>query len=183
MAIVINQDKGLGFYNAVLRAGRDLEYRDGQWRTTPLVNETQAQADAAVQGIYDAYDMLAELRVLRKEALAQACQAAIMAGIDHAATGQTLHYPADETSQRNLAAQTQKAQLLADTGEPYKFMTLHNNVWERRDHTAAQITDVGVAMADHVSAQLSVLDNLRAQVDAAGSPEAIAAVGYPILTT
>jgi hypothetical protein len=152
----------------------------GVWVLYRLDGAPLSAADYAVaQAIIDQYDPLVSLRMDRKAALSEACQAHIVNGFTSDASGQMLQYPCKPTDQTNMAAQVTAA--LADPGAgPFLFMTADVlGQWQRREHDTDQIKAAGQAMRSHVTGALTTLDALRAQVDAATSEGAILAVDWP----
>jgi len=126
----------------------------------------------------DQLPTLAQVRNRKTAALRAACQAAIFAGFASAALGASFLYPAGETDQRNLIASV-TASLLP--GLPASWTTPfwcadEAGAWALRDHTVAQIQQAGLDCKAFVVAQQQKLATLLAQVAAADTADAVAAI-------
>jgi hypothetical protein len=97
--------------------------------------------------------LLDEFRDGKREEMRLACKDEIESGIKHGALGSEHSYPTALTDQADLSGLVSKSILQNESGEPYKFWCADvYGVWERRGHTATQIQQVGIAVADHVIA-------------------------------
>ncbi|KTS77934.1 hypothetical protein NS274_09770 [Pseudomonas oryzihabitans] len=95
-----------------------------------------------------------ELKQNKQSELENACAAAILAGFDSDALGQSHHYPAKLTDQSNLQASVLSSLqpgLKADWTTPVWCQDA-TDLWAYRDHTAAQIQQVGAAGKNAINA-------------------------------
>lgn len=124
---------------------------------------------------------LAALRMLQSAMLSAQCQASIFAsGFPSSALGAVHGYPSDQMSQLNLLASV-SASLLPSlpAGWTTPFMCADSTgAWAFRDHTAAQIQQVGTDAKAVVLAARQKLATLSAQVAAATTAAAIAAIAW-----
>lgn len=95
----------------------------------------------------------------------------IMAGFTCDVLGEDHTYPAEVIDQMNLNICVTRAILRPNENITYPNLRVSDGVWMRRDHTADQIKDVGVAMVDF---GLLLRDNAYAKV---GQLHALAADG------
>jgi hypothetical protein len=94
---------------------------------------------------------LEQIKTGRREAMRQACWAAIQTGVVCDALGPPYTYPTEIEDQQNLSATVLAAQINGQAGEPYKFWCADSGgAWARRPHTADQILAVGEAVRAHV---------------------------------
>lgn len=178
--LTITIDKGPGFFQFLADNNRQMELWDNVWITYPQGTETQQEADAIVQALYDSYDYIQDYRLKRHQVLAQECRARIEMGIDSDITGTMYHYPTTELDQHNLMGTTIKSQIGGAGLEPYLFSGRGpDGVWIRAPHTASEIQALGVLVATHVLDHILTLDALRLAVTQANTIEAINAVVWP----
>lgn len=123
-----------------------------------------------------------DINLLREDKAADlksACAAAIVAGKQCNALGSDHLYPTTKDDQSFLTARYSKAVALGEAGAPYKFMCADGDgVWDRRDHTAAQIIAVALAVEGHVTDMLNKLDDLMMQLSAATDEETIVGISW-----
>lgn len=151
-----------------------------KWRLYHNGLDASAFQRGAAQDIIDNHDPLAELRRLKLDELSRACKSAIVAGVQSDATGESLLYPTAEIDQTNLQGVVQASLVLGESAEPYKYICGSAvGIWERREHTAAQIQAVGIAVFSHVVAMKNTLDTLRGVVLSARTQADIEAVAWP----
>lgn len=103
-----------------------------------------------------AADILAEAKTKKSQEIDQACKSQILGGFTSSALGAEYAYPSKETDQQNLNGSV-VASLLPSN--PPDWTTLFwcadsSGVWALREHTAAQIQQVG---ADGKSAVLAAI--------------------------
>ncbi|KTT36307.1 hypothetical protein RSA46_16915 [Pseudomonas oryzihabitans] len=97
---------------------------------------------------------LSEAQALKLSELDAACAAAILAGFDSDALGQSHHYPAKLTDQSNLQASV-LASLQPDLPKGWTTPVWCQDAagtWAYRDHTVAQIQQVGTAGKNAINA-------------------------------
>lgn len=97
---------------------------------------------------------LSDAQALKLAELDAACAAAILAGFAADALGQPHHYPAKLTDQSNLQASvlaSLQPDLTADWTTPVWCQDA-SDIWAYRDHTAAQIQQVGIAGKNAINA-------------------------------
>lgn len=100
---------------------------------------------------------LSEAQALKLAELDTACAAAILAGFDSDALGQSHYYPAKLTDQSNLQAAvlaSLQPGLTADWTTPVWCQDV-TDLWVYRDHTAAQIQQVGAAGKNAINARIA----------------------------
>lgn len=88
---------------------------------------------------------LQEYKDAKIASLSSDCRAAITAGFESSALGEPHLYPSKETDQLNLAGSVADSLMRGDDeswSTPFWCADLHG-VWAMRDHTAAQIQQVG----------------------------------------
>lgn len=113
-------------------------------------------------------------RADKKRALADACKAAINAGV----TVGDYRYPTTPQDQANLHALVTKAERGGALQE-FKFWCADaNNVWARRSHTPVQILAIGDAVMLHVQEAQSIYEQRLQAVDAAQTVAAVEAVSW-----
>lgn len=110
------------------------------------------------------------------------CEAAIVAGFESAALGQTYLYPCKLTDQANLQASVSVAREVADTvpewRAPFWCQDPVTGQWSYQLHTAEQIRQVGM---DGYTATLSKLQRkglLEAQIQQAATIQAVKAITW-----
>lgn len=140
---------------------------------------TTASAEATqVQQFYyiNTFVNLERLRAAKTIELKAAAHAAIVAGINNSALGSSYFYPTAETDQQNIQTLMIEASL-AGSGDSYLIWCKSTgNVWDRRDHTKAQLTTIFSAINTHIKAQQSHHASLLITLAAASNESAIAAV-------
>lgn len=171
-------------------------YRNGAWSLVPdwrghvywLADRSRHKIiDLEVeppQGSLDAEPplALADLIAYKSAALDLKCQAAIYAGFDCDALGAMHHYPALDKDQVNLAASVLDSVLPMNAGDP-QYVTPFwcadtVDAWAWRNHTGAQIQQVGrEAKAAVLNAQ-GHNAALQAQVAAAADQAALDAIEW-----
>ena len=110
--------------------------------------------------------------------ISAACAAAIVGGFASSALGAPHTYPSDPTSQTNLLGSVTASLfpgLAAGWSTPF-WCADASGAWSFQPHSAAQIQQVGLAAKAWVVACQTQCATLCAQVTAATSPAAIAAV-------
>jgi hypothetical protein len=90
--------------------------------------------------------------------------------------GQT--FDGDSESQRRIQGAAQLATLAQATGQPFSIdWTLADNT--QATLTATEMIGVGVALGQHVNGAHGIARALRAQIDAATTPEELEAIQWP----
>lgn len=85
-----------------------------------------------------------QLKSAKMANLAAACREACEAGFTHNALGANHRYPTKPQDQANLTAVVTASLVNGAGGEPYRFWCADSDgVWARRDHSVAQIQQVG----------------------------------------
>lgn len=108
-------------------------------------------------------ELLAEAKKAAVQRLKTACSTEIIGGIDH----ELYRYPTTRDDQADINGLFSRSKELGVSGEPYKFMCADaNGVWARRNHTAAQIQALGLAVSQHVIDAKNTLDAKLAEIDA-----------------
>jgi hypothetical protein len=123
-------------------------------------------------------DKLAQAKAARIAGLSGDCQADIYSGFHSSTLGADHTYPAKDTDQQNLASSVLASILPgqpADWTTPFWCMD-SAGVWAMRAHTADQIQQVGRDGKARILACMSQNDTLAAQVQAATTIEAVAAI-------
>lgn len=135
---------------------------------------------AALPG-YQGAQLLDALKAERDDALSAAAREQILGGFQSGALGTPHLYPSDETSQRNLLGSVTDS-LLPDTAgnwtTPFWAADAATGQWAFRDHTAAQIQQVGRDGKALVVAAQTRLAGLRAELSAASTVEEINAITW-----
>lgn len=143
-----------------------------------------ATQDAAVgmiymDGAFAIYEPpIVDVRASKLAELTAACSDAIAAGYSSSALGAAHLYPSRLTDQSNMQASVIRSLLpglATDWTTPF-WCADEAGEWARRDHTAAQIQQAGQDGVAHVLAQQDKLALLAADVAAASTAEAIAAI-------
>lgn len=122
----------------------------------------------------------AQARKLRE--LSQACAAATIGGITCNALGSDHTYPTKRDDQANLDAEVTTAKLYGAAQAPYHFWCAPTGqktdptAWIRKEHTAEQIEQVGLAVRSHVKAMQAKYEGARAEVLAATDVAGVDAV-------
>lgn len=125
---------------------------------------------------------LAEAQALKVAELSVACQADIYAGFRSSALGADYLYPAKDTDQQNLASSVLASIL---PGQPANWTTPFwcadaTGAWAFREHTAAQIQQVGKDGKARIIACMTQNVTLSGQVIAATTIEAVEAIAWTI---
>ncbi|TBZ17024.1 hypothetical protein [Rhizobium leguminosarum] len=136
--------------------------------------------DAGVWRLVNAADQLAALKASRIAVLTAACAEAIVSGYASAALGSEHQYPSKVTDQINMMGSVTDSLL---PGQPVEWSTPfwcadESGAWAFRAHTAEQIQTAGADGKLHVLTCQTKLGQLSAQVMAAASAEAVAAIGW-----
>ncbi|MDR5170737.1 hypothetical protein IHQ56_02790 [Methylobacillus flagellatus] len=117
-------------------------YRAGDaWKVKPLCPGGDYRFNVAEEvWVFDI-----EKGRLRKSAeISRACRDEILNGFRSAALGSEHHYPAEPTDQINLSGTVQRSSLPGVIDEDvFPFLCEKQGVWLFRDHSAAQIQQVG----------------------------------------
>lgn len=88
-------------------------------------------------------------------------------------------FDGDSESQRRIQGAAQLATLAQATGQPFSIdWTLADNT--QVTLTAAEMIGVGVALGHHVNEAHGIARTLRAQIDAATTPEQLEAIQWPV---
>ncbi|KEC73895.1 hypothetical protein RLPCCGM1_c2014 [Rhizobium leguminosarum bv. phaseoli CCGM1] len=136
--------------------------------------------DAGVWRLRTASDDLVALKEAQIVLLTSACAAAIVGGYASSALGSEHQYPSKVTDQINMMGSVTDSLLPdqpADWSTPF-WCADEAGAWAFRLHTAAQIQAAGVAGKAHILECQTKLGQLSAQVLAATSAEAVAAIGW-----
>lgn len=125
-----------------------------------------------------AADDLVGLKAARIALLTAACAGAIVGGYASSALGSEHQYPSKVTDQINMMGSVTDSLL---PGQPEDWATPfwcadETGVWTFRAHTAAQIQAAGADGKAHIIECQTKLGQLSAQVMAAASAEAVAAI-------
>ncbi len=121
---------------------------------------------------------LAAAQAAQSSKLTVACQAAIVGGFTSSALGSAHIYPSSQTDQINLLGSVSDAQLNATTANwttPF-WCEDSAGLWGFRQHTAAQMIQVGQDGKSHVVACQTQLATLAAEVQAAMTVAAVQAI-------
>jgi hypothetical protein len=123
---------------------------------------------------------LAQVKAIKTQQLRAAAAQASVADFKSSALGAVYSYPCDELSQQNLIASV-TASLIP--GLPSNWTTPFwcadiNGVWAFREHTAAQIQQVGQDGKQHIVDNQRKLAALQPQVDAATTVAAVNAITW-----
>lgn len=116
-----------------------------------------------------AAEALASARAVQLPLISAACQACIYEGFTSSALGAAYHYPAKDKDQTNLAARVISSFYPnLPAGWTTAFICADSNgVWAYRQHTAAQIQQVGLDADTYIGGALLKNNQLAAQVNAA----------------
>jgi len=131
-----------------------------------------------VQAIQNPQPTLAEAQAMQTKKISDACSAYIYAGFSSSALGSSYHYPAQDKDQQNLTASVLDStlpDLPAGWVTPFWCQDAAGE-WAFRSHTAAQIQQVGRDGKTRILAAMAQNVSLTAQVAAAATVEAVAAV-------
>jgi len=125
---------------------------------------------------------LVQLRAAKQAELQESARAAILAGVTSDALGALHTYPTSETDQLNMAGLAIKAENAERTGDlawRCKFWCADEaGQWARREHTAAQIIQIGESVIAHVQAAQDRYEQLLTAVASADSAAGVAAVSW-----
>lgn len=113
--------------------------------------------------------------------LEKACAAQIAQGFTSSALGEPYTYPARQTDQMNLQASVLASILPGVAGDwstPFWCADSHGE-WAYRDHSAAQIQQVGVDGKNAINAAIAQKIVLEQQVEAATTADEVAAIAWP----
>ena len=125
-------------------------------------------------------DALDKVREGKKAALREAARSAIVGGFVSSALGSPHLYPSNETDQGNLIASVTASLypgLPGDWTTPFLCADAAGH-WTYRNHTAAQIQQVGADGKAAILGKLVAKAQKHLQVDAAESIEAVEAVSW-----
>lgn len=130
-----------------------------------------------------AAEQLAGAKSARIAWLNSDCAQAIVSGFQSSALGEPHTYPSHPTDQQNLSAAVTASQLPVfsankDWRVPFPCADAQH-VWARREHTAAQIQQVGMDAFAAVAARLQQKDALVLKVQAAKTEKEVAAIVWP----
>ncbi|MBB2685135.1 UNVERIFIED_ORG: hypothetical protein GGD47_002723 [Rhizobium etli] len=136
--------------------------------------------DAGVWRLKNASDDLAALKAVQIALLTAACAEAIVSGYASSALGSQHQYPSKVTDQINMMGSVTDSLL---PGQPVNWSTPfwcadEAGAWAFRAHTAEQIQTAGADGKAHILTCQTKLGQLSAQVLAAASAEAVAAIGW-----
>lgn len=112
--------------------------------------------------------------------LTLSCSSTITAGYTSSALGSVYTYGNNTIDQLNMASSVIAALINANTANWTTPMWCENSagVWEYMQHTAAQVNEVGVSGKTFVVANQTKLANLKTQVNAATTIEAVQAITW-----
>ncbi|WP_313552364.1 hypothetical protein [Pseudomonas sp.] len=123
--------------------------------------------------------LLAQTRVFND--LEEACAAQIVKGFTSRALGEAFTYPAKQTDQMNLQASV-LASLLPGVDEGWStpfWCADSSGEWAYRDHSAAQIQQVGIDGKNAINAAIAQKIVLEQQVEAVRTAAEVAAIAWP----
>jgi hypothetical protein len=149
----------------------------------PITDEQAARIDQLAwggSGLITQPIALAKLKTKAAAALDAACAAQIVAGFSSLALGTAHLYPAKPTDQANLTASVLDGVInQADTSWRTPFWCADSaGLWAWREHSAVQIKQVGQDGKAAVIAAQTKNATLQAQVAAATSEAALAAIAW-----
>lgn len=128
-----------------------------------------------------AAELLAAAQAAKVAELSTACKAAIYAGFTSDALGSAYSYPAKDTDQQNLSGSVLASLLPSAAGGDWAtpfWCADAAGAWEFRAHTAAQIQQVGQDGKAAILAAMARNQSLAAQVLAATTVDAVAAITW-----
>lgn len=109
-----------------------------------------------------------KLSEAKREELKAACRTEIEGGSPSEALGSRHTYPTTVLDQHNMTSLWATTKERGAGGEPYRFWCCNEDgVWDRREHSATQLSVAGLAMADHVIAQQDRYKDRLDQIEAA----------------
>lgn len=146
-------------------------------KLTAVFTQAQPSPDYVLSGTKWVLS-LSVAKARQKLALSSACHVAIVAGFTSTALGTANTYSSDAESQMNISGRVQESLLLASTTTWVGKIKCTDTagVVARRDHTHAQIRQLGLDAVAHISAQLSKLDQKQAAIEAALTTTAVDAI-------
>jgi len=139
-----------------------------------------AITDAEAQTIQNPAPTLDQVKAAKIAELSSDCQAQIYAGFDSSALGSVHHYPAKDKDQANMSGSVVASllpNLPAGWTTPFWCADSAGN-WAFVDHTAAQIQQAGSDAKAAILTALNKNANLAAQVNAATTETAVAAIAW-----
>lgn len=116
---------------------------------------------------------ISTLRAAKIEAMNEACSAQIVLGFDSSALGSPYRYPSNLQAQTNLMGSVTDS-LMAGNDPDWRtpfWCCDEVGTWEYRQHTIAQIQQVGRDGKASILASLAKNEALRRQIDAATADE------------
>ncbi|CAN7475494.1 DUF4376 domain-containing protein [Rhizobium leguminosarum] len=128
--------------------------------------------------LVNAADELAAMKASRIAVLTAACAAAIVSGYSSSALGSEHQYPSKQTDQINMMGSVTDSLLpgqAPDWTTPF-WCADESGAWAFRPHTATEIQGAGADGKAHILECQTRLGQLAAQVMAAASAEAVAAI-------
>jgi len=177
--------------NTIIDWYGDPKARDEYLTNYPPPSQFPAVVDDTSGVVINAAHRVADLngaildaaREKAKIRISAACRRAIEGGVKLNVLGADYFYPTKQdgvhNDQLNLNALVTMAKLYGDAYAPYKFWCADaNGVWARRDHTAAQIEAVGLAVKAHVSEQQNKYEQLLAQIVSATTVAELEAIQW-----
>jgi len=113
------------------------------------------------------YD-LTQTQLIKVTEINKACETAILSGFTSIALGTPHHYPSNDRDQVNLSGTIQRSLLSANIENSYLLLCADStNIWEYRNHTTAQIQQVGADAYDAVLGARVKKATLQAKIFAA----------------
>lgn len=140
------------------------------YRSYRVVDGALAAADPDV--------LLDKAKTRQLEMLQNNCAASIVAGFESDALGKAHTYGSTITDQANLTANVLSSLLpgLADDWTTLQLCADADGVWQYREHTAAQIQQVGADAKTAILGYLTKKAQLSAQVEQSTAAPAVAAI-------
>jgi hypothetical protein len=121
---------------------------------------------------------LEELKINKSNEISGACQTEIFSGFISDALGSNHLYPSNDKDQVNLSGSILRSTLAsASPSDVYPFLCMDgSNVWLYRDHTAAQLQEVGSDSYDFILGLRQQNGMLQYAISIATTKEQVAAI-------
>lgn len=156
-----------------------IEITDTQWRSCiSTTGYSVKNGQLVAPSPPTAAQLLAIAQSSQIALLSAACANAIISGFTSSALGSAYNYPSKVTDQQNLASSVLASMMpnITSTWTTPFWCADTKGVWAFRDHTAAQIQQVGQDAKAAILANMTKNQSLAAQVQAATSVAAVEAV-------